>query len=522
MSGVGSERVLPGQREEAPPFHLPPWFLGGGFFLLAAGACLDFHFLGQPVQLIHRHFAFAWVALLCVSDREGLWAKRVGLVLGGLFLALLLMPLLRGLAPHALPGRQDVLSLLFAGPLLLPWIAALFLAVPLLFEGEKSPPPALKLFVLFLLLYGLWVLAGIPASSNLRWSLRDYYRNFGLYLPVLIAFCRWGWRGPLSRLAPWILGWMTLLALAALLVVLTVKIGGVGWWEKLEQAGFIFVSQSNFQDIPQWRLTFPFLNFNRAGAFFLMAGGLFFLTAWKTGLSRKKQILLWGLTVLCLLLCYWTATRSALALLFLALLGWGALRSWKFALALTMLVLLGGVLMPKANRTHYLKIFQPSTYRTEAWENYSSMTLRFKGWQTGALMLKEVPWTGLGYGHNVTRRAYTDYARFSGDWEHKVHLHNVWLELAVESGIPAALFFLAWQLVRWFALARWAWLDRKQRAYILGWWALEGALFGFGILFFMLRRNFGLLHWGVWTWAFLVALRATQSLPDPNRKQSNP
>jgi O-antigen ligase len=135
------------------------------------------------------------------------------------------------------------------------------------------------------------------------------------------------------------------------------------------------------------------------------------------------------------------------------------------------------------------------------------MAHRYRGWESGWLMVRDAPWTGIGYGHETIRRAYPEYGRRTGDVERKPHLHNVPLEYAAESGMPAAIFFLAWCVLRWGSIARAFGRagDAGARDWMAGWIALEAALFMMCFLDFYLRRPFGLLTWGAWAYALSEA-----------------
>jgi O-antigen ligase len=98
------------------------------------------------------------------------------------------------------------------------------------------------------------------------------------------------------------------------------------------------------------------------------------------------------------------------------------------------------------------------------------------------------------------------------------HLHNIWLETAAESGLPAAAALALFLAARWWGLAVWwrrgrGW-DRSRAA---GWIALELMILAAGMGFYMLKQNSGMLTWWVWAYA---ALAAEAGLRAANKEQS--
>ena len=112
------------------------------------------------------------------------------------------------------------------------------------------------------------------------------------------------------------------------------------------------------------------------------------------------------------------------------------------------------------------------------------MAYRREIYASGLAMLAERPWTGFGLG--TFADAYPRFATFDvGRWVN--HMHNDWLEFAVEGGVP----MIAWSAgVWWFTLIA----ARRQ------WWSL-GVLFVFAhsIVDYPLQRS------GIWAWLWAIA-----------------
>jgi hypothetical protein len=137
----------------------------------------------------------------------------------------------------------------------------------------------------------------------------------------------------------------------------------------------------------------------------------------------------------------------------------------------------------------------------------------------GLRQVAATPWTGVGYGTQVVRANYEEYiaaeyakaqargeasiyGRIRNDLKENAthqHMHNLWLEIAVESGLPALAAFIAFTLARWAllwrALRRSAGADRWR---VAAWVAFELSVMVAGTLFYMLKHNFGMLNFFVW------------------------
>jgi hypothetical protein len=121
----------------------------------------------------------------------------------------------------------------------------------------------------------------------------------------------------------------------------------------------------------------------------------------------------------------------------------------------------------------------------------------------------------LGYGERVVMDAYRAYVTQTDTPENRAvlrsgeiikHMHNIWLETAVESGGLAALALLAFCAARWALLLRnFLGAQGAARRRVAGWMGLELSLLLFGMVFYPLKESYGLLYWMVWAYCLSEA-----------------
>ncbi|MFH0795379.1 MAG: O-antigen ligase family protein [bacterium] len=509
MSERVGVRALAPSLEKAPnrSFSLNDGVLVAGFLAAAVGACLDFEFLGLGVSQTHRLYCFFWIAVLVFFDREGHPRSRFALTISLFAFNLLYGDLLRHYAPEA-QSRRDCLKLLAFSPSPWLWLAALWFATPVLLDRRGVRyGKVFRLSLIALCSFGAQSFASTISSRNPLRSLSEFSEDLGLYLALLIPWFRAALscepvRHKFARGLNLIIGSLLLVSgLAGLFFVF----GSETLRETMVRAGVLFREASPDPTLPRLRLIFPMQNFNRT-AYLGLAGILMLLLGAlrpRLGTGRRWETLAVAPGALVIFL---TSTRGAVAALGAALVFWGLLSSRRFLVLLVAGTLGVFVLLPTSRREHFLSVLSVATYHPEP-GRVTSMSLRLKGWETGLLIVRENLWWGLGYGPKVLEQVYPRYGVRTGDFESKPHLHNVWLEYAAESGVLAALAFLIWTLLRWSLLwgAYRGAADRATSRYFAGWLAVEVSLFLFGLFFFMLRRNFGLLTWIIWAMALCEA-----------------
>jgi len=116
-------------------------------------------------------------------------------------------------------------------------------------------------------------------------------------------------------------------------------------------------------------------------------------------------------------------------------------------------------------------------------ENFSVLE-RTAHWLAGLRMFEAHPWTGVGLGNYAT--AYDDYRLPA--WEDPLgHAHNVYINLAAETGLPGLLAYLLFLGVAMTSLARAAWCRPDDQGYSVARRAL--AMGAFAALTAMILHN---------------------------------
>jgi O-antigen ligase len=118
-------------------------------------------------------------------------------------------------------------------------------------------------------------------------------------------------------------------------------------------------------------------------------------------------------------------------------------------------------------------------------------------------MVRLHPFTGVGYGYeSFERYAQGHYGDILATMSGLSHAHNTYLETAAESGILAAILLLGFTITRIIALMLQTFRVRKMRhpvgVAMVAWVGLEVALQVYGLSNYALRRNMGILTYGVW------------------------
>ena len=498
---------------------LPPWLLLAGFCLTAAGACFDYQFLFPWIEIQQWHYWFGcgFVALLVWTDGEPGMGRRALLAAAVFILTLLAASRMRELVRN-LPLRKgvssgDALRALFgtAGPYL--WAAALWLASPLLLGGAGGRRVSLtvRVAVWGLTLYGACCLASVITSQDPPRSADLFAHERALPLALVFAWLRLAPGAPalrsgVGRCVAAVLG--TLILLGALVGL--ADIFYPAWLRAgLVEHKLIFVEAAaqSAQSTPERRLVFPMLHFNRTAYLALLAIMTLLLASLERGLRPRRRWAVRAGLLPAFFVMVVSYTRGVTAAAVAGLCAWAALVSRRALVVILGACLIVGVALPARQREHFLSIFRASTYRLDQGE-MTSMKLRQWGWQYGLEVVRKLPLTGLGYGTRVVRDDYIRYIkathnrRLIDDVEENAthqHMHNLWLEVAVESGLPALAAFLVFCLARWALLARAFWrAPGPARPRVAAWIAFELSLMIAGMIFYMLKQNFGMMHFFVW------------------------
>src|SRR5205814_5486016 len=102
------------------------------------------------------------------------------------------------------------------------------------------------------------------------------------------------------------------------------------------------------------------------------------------------------------------------------------------------------VILPEAQKERIVRLTLPATYTDRS----STINLRFEHWAVALEMIKAKPVLGVGYGFKTFEDYYPKIVAEKFGWQdfEAVHAHNVWLQVAAESGIPAVALFFTWSL----------------------------------------------------------------------------
>lgn len=156
--------------------------------------------------------------------------------------------------------------------------------------------------------------------------------------------------------------------------------------------------------------------------------------------SRSVRALLWALIFLMALAILMTQSRGGfLTLGVLTFLFVVRVKGpvWIRLLPAVLLVL-GVPLLPDATKARLMTLFEPT-----ADYNYSDEEGRIEIWKRGVGYMMRRPITGMGLGNFATaERLFAPQAQEQVDWRGKV-AHNVFVQVAVELGIPGLLLFVA-------------------------------------------------------------------------------
>jgi O-antigen ligase len=305
--------------------------------------------------------------------------------------------------------------------------------------------------------------------------------------------------------------------LAVMLLVGLIHSAGLPGSGRLAGWGWIRVEATDPK--APWHLQFPFEHHNRAGYFAMCAA--FILPAAASAFRIRVPAGIAG-SATATAAMFLTMTRGALGSAVAGAAFWAAganiRRKPVWLAAAAVCVIVGFVLLPATHRAHIQRALDPATYRPS---NDSSIGSRILLWQaTGGMILRR-PVFGFGYGYeNFEGTARAEYPDLLKKLEGMSHAHNQWLEIAAESGIPAALAFLAFTLARMGALAG-AWHRARRRSdpmeqVLLLWLALEIAVQAYGMGNYGLRRNIGFFTYGIWAVSLLLTAKPPlpKTVPD--------
>lgn len=351
-----------------------------------------------------------------------------------------------------------------------------------------------------------WLIVTVILSANPRMSLVDFATEGGIFIPFALMWLFWSPRREdlqieFKKLGAGILVLGVLAGFIAAMVYITGSSTTREWMETSKHHGSTFVRREDPTITHSvWRLNFPFGHHNRM-AYFSMVASL--VALWMCFLRKSSLLARVGwlcCAAMSLANLGMTLNRGAWGALVVGLAVMGALRLGRSALWMLLLPPLVFAALPEAQKERIVRLTLPSTYTNAR----STINLRFSHWAVALEMTKTKPVFGVGYGFNNFENYYPRIAKekFGQQDFEAVHAHNVWLETSAESGIPAAVLFFAWSLVRWAMLVR-LWKRRASLfpgdvAMLILWIGLECAIQSYCLVNLPLRRSLGLLTWVIW------------------------
>ncbi|PKO17480.1 hypothetical protein CVU37_08275 [candidate division BRC1 bacterium HGW-BRC1-1] len=304
---------------------------------------------------------------------------------------------------------------------------------------------------------------------------------------------------------------VTLISIGALLILVLISMtlivasaaaGGYNAREALAGRGWIIVELED--PAAPWRILFPFTHHNRTAYFCVIA-----CFASLTQLNRSATVRLGCIAtaILSLVMLGFTATRGAAigvaaGLVVMLVLAFASGLRWRWSYIPTFIAVLVALwlLLPPGHRDQFLQIASSHSYVPGP---TTSIGARLAFWPHVMEMVRLHPFTGVGYGYeSFERYAQGHYGDILATMSGLSHAHNTYLETAAESGILAAILLLGFTITRIIALMLQTFRVRKMRhpvgVAMVAWVGLEVALQVYGLSNYALRRNMGILTYGVW------------------------
>lgn len=475
-----------------------PWLLAGMVALLALTV------LDRQALAVAERLSFLLLVVAAVAFRP---VTRTGVRVA----AATALALSAAAGVGLLMQEQPSLALRHAFRYVLP---VLVVVVAVLASAMPCPRArwhcGLPLLLALLTLFTASAFAGRHPKEAMELLTQEAYLYAGLFLlvPILArnastsASC-------LARRAAFAL--FALVVLAMGVVVCTALAGGPPLRDWMHQRGMILVETEDAA--APWRILFPFSHHNRTAYFCIIA--CFAAMAEYRGRVVPRAATV-AVAVLALVMLAFTATRGAaiaavagFVAMAIAALATGRRFRLRWIAVVGAVMVLAWLLLPEEHQRQFLQILSARSYQPGPG---TSIGARLAFWPHVVEMIRLHPWLGVGYGFEsfdlYTRAHYPDVLESMRGLS---HAHNIWLETAAETGIPAALVLLGFTTLRvsalFVAMRRMRLLRHPLAGPMLVWLGLEAAIQVFGLSNYPLRRNLGMMTYMVWgvSAAFVMA-----------------
>jgi hypothetical protein len=391
-----------------------------------------------------------------------------------------------------------------------PWLVVLWLAAPL-WTGRAGL--WLRSLAGLCVVHAFLCLLSAFAASEPKLSMKLFGSDVAVYVSLFLIILRFAPEYNLSALRRMACGHLALVSSmvgAMLLIVVAYATGGDGLRAGLEAKDWILSESADGQTT--WRLVFPFQHHNRTG-FVAMTSVFFFMAVLLTAKSPSRRGAAALLMVAALVSVAFSLTRAAMVAAALGLLvavpvALTANRQLRWVLLLLVAVPAIWLALPEAHRARIRQVTDPA-----AWIPGRETTTgaRLVLWDRTISLVARHPYWGVGYGYarfeQVFNRTYPDLVDKLGGTS---HAHNQWLQAAAESGLPAAVAWLAFTLARLALLIvaiRRSW---PNAATLSAWLGLEMAIQVYLMTNYTLRYSLGAYTYCVWALGSAMALRALE------------
>lgn len=460
-------------------------------------------FFDYPLWTLSWRLGWALLLVSVLLDQEGHLRRRLALT-AGLSAASCMAGFALRAASESPAAGGDALYWLWYYRAWPQYLITLWFATRLIEpRSAATAPREVRALSWMLVLLAAWQFSGLTASLDAETSISIYRLDAGNYLVATVALIRLWLEGPRALR-------VTAAALVAGAAFQVLAAGGVAIRALLADAATLTTMAADgligLDDWHRtWRIHYPLKGHNRLGAAMVINFFIFLFGYVRSRDARIAALFAAG-AIAAFLLSIASMTRAATLVMVIGLLPLLLGVRGRRLLIIPAALLLA---LPFVSGTR-LAYVRTAVTPSELMRENSSLRMRVRGWHGALLMMREHPWSGIGYGPENFYAVYGErYESRTGDTETKRHAHNVFMETGAESGLPALAFLLALTALRWTLLAR-ALRTSPRDPSLLLWLGFELAMFLFLQFFHMHKRNQGILFQGYWVWSALCWIDAAR------------